>query len=102
MIILGVDPGLVKTGFSLVDSGKVFYHKTVDGKLAIKQLLKIIQVYHFARAVVEKPRQSVLYKKHLYGIKNRFVSEALKFKICMDIGKNILISDMIIETLIYS
>lgn len=100
-LTFGVDPGLTYTGYALLEDGLVFHHKTVNGKLALDYLVRAIKAYSISRAVVERPKESVLYQKHLYGAKVRgaHVSDSYKFKICMDIGKNVLISDMIIETL---
>jgi hypothetical protein len=99
-MILGIDPGTGKRrcGLALVSGGKLFRHKTVDGKDAITHAVAIHMVYHFDRCVIEKPRLGVIYAKHLTK-SNKVISEAGRAKLAMNVGQNIQLTNDITRAL---
>ena len=97
-MILGVDPGVGKTGFAVVDNGKMVHHKTVVGKKAIGYVLALQSVYKFDRAIIERPQQGVLYGRHFTG-PNAIKSTAGMIKLAQNIGANMYLSDEIARAL---
>jgi hypothetical protein len=97
MLILGIDPGVGKTGFALVSQGSLFKHKTVIGNEAVAYMKNLWKIYRFDRCVIERPRTGVLYARH-FTKKNAILSEAGKIKLAQNIGQNIqLTKDLVAE-----
>jgi hypothetical protein len=97
-MILGIDPGVNKSGFALVNNGRLFRHKTVSGWQAVDYAKALRPIYGFDRCVVEKPKTGVLYAKHMTG-KNAIISEAGRIKLAQNIGQNIQLTNQIVSAL---
>jgi hypothetical protein len=91
-MILGIDPGLNKTGFAIVSDGCIFQHKTVPGKEAISYAKALHAIYHFDRCAIERPRLGGIYARHMTKT-NRVMSDAGRVKLAMNVGQNVYLSD---------
>ena len=95
-MLLGVDPG-ARTGMCLMQCGKIIHVSTVFAKDAISEVKRLHTMYPFYRAAVEMPRMGVLYKRHT--LSGGILSLAGQIKIAQNVGQNIALTNMIIDTL---
>ena len=97
-MILGIDPGVNKTGFALVFNGKLFKHKTLSGSEAISYARSLAMAYQFKKCIVERPRLGVLYSRHMTK-NNALMSESGRIKLAQNIGQNIQLTNDIVSEL---
>lgn len=91
-MILGIDPGIGKTGLALVEKGLLFRHKTMRGDDALKYVIDLHRVYRFDRAIIERPKESVFYSRHM--MKSNAIQNARgMIKLAQNVGMNIRLTD---------
>jgi len=93
-MILGIDPGVSKTGFALISDNRLFNHRTIIGKEAVTFALSWHTIYKFDRAIIERPQIGILYGRHFDG-PNGIKSKAGMIKLAQNIGQNIYLADEI-------
>jgi hypothetical protein len=91
-LILGIDPGCGTTGLALVEGNRVFWHKTLPGEDALNLVIGLRMVHRFTRAVVERPREAVLYARHMQK-SNAVRSLGGIVKLSQNVGMNMKLTD---------